>query len=37
MILAVCDEDHGPLELYFTVDEEVGLTGALHTEPELFT
>jgi dipeptidase D len=37
MILAVCDENHGALELYFTVDEEVGLTWALHTQPELFS
>lgn len=36
MILASCDEEHGALELYFTVDEEVWLTGALHTQPELF-
>ena len=34
--LAVADDDsviHGPLELLFTVDEEVGLTGATKLEP----
>lgn len=36
MCLAACDENHGALELYFTIDEEVGLTGAMHTQPELF-
>jgi dipeptidase D len=36
MCLAACDEEHWALELYFTVDEEVWLTGAMHTQPELF-
>ena len=28
---------HGPLEILLTVDEETGLTGALHLSPELIT
>lgn len=31
------DVSHGPLELLFTVDEEVGLTGAFNLDPQLIT
>lgn len=37
MALAICDEAHPPLELFFTVDEEVGLIGALGFDPTLLS
>lgn len=37
MALAICDEAHPPLELFFTVDEEVGLIGALGFDPTILS
>jgi len=34
-VMADCNLVHGPLELLFTVEEEIGLTGALNLSPEL--
>jgi len=34
-ILESRDIEHGPIEALFTVDEETGLTGALHLDPSL--
>lgn len=34
-VLASDDIEHGPIECLFTVDEETGLTGAFHLEPNV--
>ncbi len=32
-----CETSHGPLELFFTLDEETGLNGALHMQKDFFS
>lgn len=36
-ILASSNIEHGPLECLFTVDEETGLTGAFHLQPNMLS